>query len=241
MRPVKAYKNNEFLMSEEARSLRILSEYLEPQRRFTLNGVRNTLPFFGSARIKPGADSDGRDWYMEAALLAERLAQWTVATHPPEERFYICTGGGPGIMEAAHTGGARIDARLNIGLNISLPFEQHLNPYVETRQAFQFHYFFMRKFWLVRLARGAVFFPGGFGTLDELFELLTLTQTGKVERIPIVLYGRAFWDGLVNFQQLADRGLISPEDVGLFRVLDTVDEASDFLCERLKPLPPGAL
>ncbi|SEQ18380.1 hypothetical protein SAMN04488038_104210 [Solimonas aquatica] len=241
MRAVKAYKNNEFLMSEEARSVRILCEYLEPERRFRLNGVRNTLPFFGSARLKPGVGADGRDWYMEAARLAERVAQWTLDTHSAEDRFYICTGGGPGVMEAAHTGGARVDAKLNIGLNISLPFEQHLNPYVETRQAYQFHYFFMRKFWLVRLARGAVFFPGGFGTLDELFELLTLTQTGKVERIPIVLYGRAFWEGLVNFALLKERGLISPEDVELFHLCDSVDEAFALLQAGLQPLPPGAV
>ena len=238
MRPLKAYKNNEFLMSEEARGVRILCEYLEPVRRFDKTGIRNTVAFFGSARLKPGPDREGRDYYMETARLAELIAAWTRATHPLEERYYICTGGGPGVMEAAHAGGARVDSHLNIGLNISLPFEQHLNPYVEVSRAFQFHYFFMRKFWLVKLARGAVFFPGGFGTLDELFELLTLAQTGKVGRIPIILYGKEFWNGLVDFQRLADRGLISPGDVDLFRVCDTVDEAFAVLAQHLTPHPP---
>ncbi|WP_028006847.1 LOG family protein [Solimonas flava] len=237
MRPLKAYKNNEFLMSEEARGVRILCEYLEPDLRFRKTGVHNTVAFFGSARLKPGVGPDGRDWYMEVARLAERLAAWTMAQHTLQERFYICTGGGPGVMEAAHTGGARVDAHLNVGLNISLPFEQHLNPYVDVERAFQFHYFFMRKFWLVKLARGAVFFPGGFGTLDELFELLTLTQTGKVSRLPIILYGRAFWEGLIDFGSLAERGLISPDDLDLFRYCDDVDSAFAILRDELRPHP----
>ncbi len=238
MRPVKAYKNNEFLMSEEARGVRILCEYVEPERRFRKTGVRNTVAFFGSARVRPGVGANGRDWYTEAAALAEKLASWSGATHPVQERFYICTGGGPGIMEAAHSGGARTDSRLNVGLNISLPFEQHLNPYVDDARAYQFHYFFMRKFWLVKLARGAVFFPGGFGTLDELFELLTLTQTGKVASMPILLYGREFWKGLIDFSRLAERGLVSPEDLDLFRYCDDVDAAFTILRDELRPHPP---
>jgi uncharacterized protein (TIGR00730 family) len=236
--PVKAYKNNEFLMSEDARGIRILCEYAEPEHRFRRSGVRNTVAFFGSARLRPGHGSDGRDWYMEAARLAEKLAAWTLARHAKQERFYICTGGGPGIMEAGHVGAARVDQSLNVGLNISLPFEQVLNPQIDDEHAFQFHYFFMRKFWLVKLARGAVFFPGGFGTLDELFELLTLTQTGKEPRIPILLYGREFWEGLVDFRRLAERGLISPEDIELFRHCDDVDAAFDILSRELQPHPP---
>nr|WP_206370413.1 LOG family protein [Solimonas marina] len=225
-------------MSEEARAVRILCEYVEPDHRFRRTGVRNTVAFFGSARLQPGIGTDGHDWYAEAAALAERLADWTRERHPVAERFYVCTGGGPGIMEAAHCGGARVDPALNVGLNISLPFEQHLNPYVEDERAYQFHYFFMRKFWLVKLARGAIFFPGGFGTLDELFELLTLTQTGKVVNIPILLYGREFWEGLVDFERLAARGLISPEDTGLFRFVDDVDGAFAILSRELQPHPP---
>lgn len=238
MHPVKAYKNNEFLMSEAARGVRILCEYAEPERRFRQTGVRNTVAFFGSARVRAGIGVDGRDWYAETANLAEKLAAWTLAKHEPPERFFVCTGGGPGIMEAAHAGGARADSGLNVGLNISLPFEQQLNPYVDQAHAYQFHYFFMRKFWLVKLARGAVFFPGGFGTLDELFELLTLMQTGKVVNIPILLYGREFWEGLVDFSRLAERGLISPDDVSLFRYCDDVDSAFDILSTELQPHPP---
>jgi uncharacterized protein (TIGR00730 family) len=237
VQPVKAYKNHDFLMSEEGRGVRILCEYIEPDVRFARTGVRNTVAFFGSARVQPGPGSDGRDWYAEAAALAEKLAAWTYARHSVEERFYICTGGGPGIMEAAHAGGARVTPALNVGLNISLPFEQHLNPYVEDARAYQFHYFFMRKFWLVKLARGAVFFPGGFGTLDELFELLTLTQTGKVVNIPILLYGREFWKGLIDFRRLAERGLISREDDSLFRYVDDPASAFTILSQELQPHP----
>lgn len=234
----KAYKNPEFLMSEEARTVRILCEYLEPQARFLSLGLQNTVAFFGSARLQPGPDAQGRDYYAEAAALGERLAAWTLATHPPGERYHLCTGGGPGIMQAAHEGGARVDRGLNAGLNISLPFEQHLNPYVDDVRAFEFHYFFMRKFWLVKLARGAVFFPGGFGTLDELFELLTLTQTGRSQPMPIVLYGREFWDGVVDFRRLVARGLISPEDLDLFQVCDDVQGAFSLLAAQLRPHSP---
>ncbi|WP_028081559.1 LOG family protein [Solimonas soli] len=237
--PDKAYKNEQFLMSEEARGVRILCEYVEPEQRFRRTGVRNTVAFFGSARLRLGRGSDGRDWYAEAAQLAEKLARWTLETHTVQERFYVCTGGGPGIMEAAHVGGGRVDQGLNVGLNISLPFEpQRLNEHIDDAHAFQFHYFFMRKFWLVKLARGAVFFPGGFGTLDELFELLTLTQTHKVSRIPILLYGRSFWEGLIDFGRLVERGLISPEDVELFRYCDDADAAFELLRSELRPHPP---
>ncbi len=236
----KAYKNEAFLMSPEARALRILSEYMEPETRFRALKLHNTVMFLGSARLKPGPDANGRYYYTEAVMLAERMAAWTLATHAPAERYYVCTGGGPGIMQAAHEGGARVDSELNLGLNISLPFEQHLNPYVDDARAFEFHYFFMRKFWFVKIARGAVFFPGGFGTLDELFELLTLAQTGKAGPMPILLYGREFWDGLVDFGELAKRGLISPEDLNLLRVCDSTDEAFAHLQRELTPHPPEA-
>jgi len=236
----KAYKNEAFLMSPEARALRILSEYMEPETRFRALNLHNTVMFLGSARLKPGPDANGRDYYAEAIALAEKMAAWTLATHAPAERYYVCTGGGPGIMQAAHEGGARVDSELNLGLNISLPFEQHLNPYVDDARAFEFHYFFMRKFWFVKIARGAVFFPGGFGTLDELFELLTLAQTGKAGPMPILLYGREFWDGLVDFSELAKRGLISPEDLKLLRVCDSTDEAFAHLQRELVPHPPEA-
>lgn len=234
----KAYKNEAFMMSPEARAIRILCEYMEPELRFHREAVHNTVMFLGSARLRPGPDANGRDYYAEAAALAERVAAWTLSAHEPAQRYYVCTGGGPGIMQAAHEGGARINPALNVGLNISLPFEQHLNPYVEDARALEFHYFFMRKFWFVKLARGAVFFPGGFGTMDELFELLTLTQTGKAGPMPILLYGREFWEGLIDFGELAKRGLISPEDLNLTRICDSTEEAFAHLQRELVPHPP---
>jgi len=225
---VKAYKNTEFLMSEEARTVRILCEYLEPDRRFKALGARNAVIFFGSARIAQNPQT-GRDYYGLAAELAERIARWTTESHRDGDHYHICTGGGPGIMEAVHAGAARVDRRLNIGLNISLPFEQHINPHVEPALALEFHYFFMRKFWFLNLARAAVIFPGGFGTMDEVFELLTLIQTGKAERMPIVLFCSEFWETTINFRKLAEMQLISPEDLSLFRICDSVDEALAYL------------
>lgn len=232
---VKAYKNDVFLNSEEARPLRILAEYLEPESRFERLKVRNAVIFFGSARLRDRA-SLAPNYYAAAADLAERVARWTVDSHPEGDRFHIVTGGGPGIMEAAHAGAARVDRALNIGLNISLPFEQHGNPHVDDAMAVEFHYFFMRKFWFLNLARGAVIFPGGFGTLDELFELLTLTQTGKSAPMPILLYGGEFWRGLLDFDLFVERGLISPEDLHLFQIVEDVDEAFSILS---RSLPAG--
>lgn len=219
---LKAYDNSAFLHSDGARLLRIQSEYMEPDQRLQRQGIKHAVIFFGSARIQPG---DKPGYYAAAAGLAEKLAAWTTDAHAPEQRYHICTGGGPGIMQAAHEGAARVDIKLNLGLNISLPFEQHINPSLRMDQAFEFHYFFMRKFWFVNLAAAAVIFPGGFGTFDELFELLTLTQTGKSAPMPIVLYGKSFWNKAVNFRALADAGLISPEDLKLFKIVDSIDEA----------------
>ena len=236
MNLVKAYKNPDFLMSEEARGVRILCEYLEPKRRFEMEGVRNAIIFFGSARLRrvdPAVGEEGPDYYDLAAQLTERLANWTVANHADGHRYHIVSGGGPGIMEAVHEGAARVDRRLNIGLNISLPFEQHVNPHVEPSRALEFHYFFMRKFWFMNLAKAMVVFPGGFGTMDELFEVLTLTQTGKSRGMPTVLFGGEFWRQAVNFELLAQRGLIDREDLKLFAMFDDVDAAFAYLTERL--------
>lgn len=232
--PIKAFENPAFMLGEDARGIRILCEYQEPLLRFKQLQIRNTVMFLGSARLRPGPDANGRDYYAETAALAERVAQWTLATHPAACRYHICTGGGPGIMQAAHEGGSRVDSSLNVGLNIALPMEQHINPFVDDQRALEFHYFFMRKLWFVSLARGAVFFPGGFGTLDELFELLTLRQTGKAELMPILLYGREFWDGMVDFKQLAVRGLISPEDLDLVKICDDVETAFSLLRSELR-------
>lgn len=177
-----------------------------------LRGTTRAVSIFGSARIPAGDPV-----YEHAREIARRLGQ---------AGFTIITGGGPGIMEAAHVGAARVDIGLNIGFNISLPFEQHINPSVKADHAFEFHYFFMRKFWFVNLSAAAVIFPGGFGTLDELFELLTLTQTGKSAPMPIVLYGRKFWTGIINFKGLVEAGLISAGDLDLFKIVDSVEEAA---------------
>ncbi|MGH8456166.1 MAG: LOG family protein [Stenotrophobium sp.] len=231
---VKAYDSRAFLHSGDARALRILSEYMEPEQRLRRLNINNGVIFFGSARTQPGA----REGYYEAAAdLAERVARWTLRQHERAQRYYIVTGGGPGIMRAAHEGAARADRALNVGLNISLPFEQHLNPCVERNHAFEFHYFFMRKFWFLNLARAAVIFPGGFGTMDELFELMTLTQTGKSAPMPVILYGRAFWQRTVDFKALASGGLISPQDLELFRVVNSVDEACAVLGKGLAGSP----
>jgi uncharacterized protein (TIGR00730 family) len=236
MKLTKAYKNHAFLMSDEARSVRILSEYLEPQARLRRAGVHRGVIFFGSARVQPG-QGNGPDYFAAAADLAERLARWTLNKHDLEQRYFICTGGGPGIMEAAHEGAARVDRHLNVGFNISLPFEQNVNPHVEPDLAFEFHYFFMRKFWFMNLARGLVIFPGGFGTFDELFEVLTLRQTNKAPRMPIVMFGKEFWDETLNLQALARRGLISPEDLDLMRVTDDVEDAASYLTATLEQTP----
>jgi len=232
MKPLKAYKNPEFLMGEDARTVRILCEYLEPDTRFVRNGVRRAIIFFGSARTQP-KPPEGPDYYALAQDLAERIAAWTLKSHEVADRYYICCGGGPGIMEAAASGTARVDRKLNLGLNISLPFEQEGNQFVEPQNAFEFHYFFMRKFWFMKLAEAMVVFPGGFGTFDELFEMLTLVQTGKARPMPFVLFGREFWNETVNFQALARRGLISPGDLDLIHFADTVDEAFQHLTARL--------
>ena len=222
----KAYKNERFLADEEARPVRILCEYLEPRERLHKQGVKRAIVAFGSARIRPlAAGVQGRDFYREAAALAEQLARWTTAAHTEGERYHLVAGGGPGLMQAFHEGGARVDRRLNVGLGISLPFEQQGNPFMDDERGFEFHYFFMRKFWFMNLAKAVVIFPGGFGTLDELFEVLTLTQTGKSSRMPIVLFGKSFWSEVLNLEALARQGLISPGDLELFSIVDTVEAA----------------
>ena len=216
----RSYLNHEFLHSPEARTVRILCEYLDPEKRFHELGIHRGIILFGSARIP----SDQKV-YQDAVDLAAKIAAWTRDTHELADRYAIVTGGGPGIMQAAHQGAAQVDASLNVGLNITLPHEEQANPYVDPLRSITFHYFFMRKFWFMNLAKAAVIFPGGFGTMDEIFELLTLTQTGKCDRIPIVMYDSEFWHEVINFKAFARRGLISPKDLELFSYADTPDEA----------------
>jgi uncharacterized protein (TIGR00730 family) len=227
----KAYKNLDFLTSREARTVRMLAEYLEPQTRFQRLGVHRAVIFWGSARIGPEkvCPPTGRAYYESARELAGRLAQWTTSRHKKEDRYFICTGAGPCIMEAANRGAYEVNPALSMGLNISIPFEQSSNEFINPDLNLEFHYFFLRKFWFVNLAQALVIFPGGYGTMDELFELLTLMQTGKKSRIPILLFGKSFWEKVVNFRFLAEEGLISKEDLELFFMTDDLDEAFTYL------------
>jgi uncharacterized protein (TIGR00730 family) len=255
-----AYENKKFLNSPDGRILRILAEYQEPLSRFRRERIQDTIVFFGSARFhsrsqaeealqlldKPGsatpapeeeqerirrarADVEMARYYEDARKLAFLITQWTKTINQPRHRFVITTGGGPGIMEAANLGAAEAGGK-TIGLNINLPFEQMPNPYISPELNFEFHYFFMRKLWFAYLSKALVVFPGGFGTFDELFELLTLTQTEKLaKRICIVVYGKDYWDRVINFQALVDAGTISPKDLQLFHWANTPEEAFEYL------------
>ena len=244
-----AFLDPGFMASPEARTLRIMSEYIEPAKRFEEQDVRDTICFFGSARIRPRDEAEAQlreaeksgqgvdtarkrlemsRYYEETRELARRLTEWSKGLEGGR-RFVICTGGGPGIMEAANRGAA--DARgLNIGLNIALPFEQHANPYITRSLNFTFHYFFMRKFWFAYFAKAAVFMPGGFGTLDEMAEILTLCQTLKLKkRLPMVIYGNDFWRRFLDLNVLVEMGTISREDLDLLHRSDSVDDAFDYI------------
>ncbi len=223
-----AYMNEEFLNSPEARAIRILSEYLEPLGHFRRERLRDTVVFFGSARIR---ENDGplSRYYGEARTLARLLTEWSNQLVNSAHRFVVCSGGGPGIMEAANRGAHDAGGK-TVGLNIGLPFEQYPNPYITPELSFEFHYFFMRKFWFAYLAKALVVFPGGFGTMDELMELLTLTQTGKLaKKMTILLYGTSYWKEIVNFDALVKYGVISVEDLKLFEFVDDPQAAMESL------------
>ncbi len=229
--PPLAYQNDEFLESNEGRPLRILSEYLQPLHVFRRRSVHDTVVFFGSARLKE--DGPLGAYYAAARELARLVTTWSLGLESPTHRFVVCTGGGGGIMEAANRGAADAGGR-TMGLNIGLPHEQHPNPYITPELSFQFHYFFMRKLWFAHLARAIVAFPGGFGTLDELFEILTLRQTGKLDRrMLVLLYGSHYWSEIVNFPALVRHGMIAPGDRSLFHVVDTPAEALAMLQREL--------
>ena len=253
-KPLKAYLNHAFIKSRDARPLRILAEYLEPEQRFEEHDIRDTIVFFGSARIPSretalaaletakaaGGDLEaaelqlGMSRYYEATReLARRLTEWSKALEGTDRRFVICTGGGPGIMEAANRGAC--EARgLSVGLGISLPNEATGNPYITRELAFEFHYFFMRKFWFAYLSKAMVAMPGGFGTFDELFEVLTLMQTRKMTKHqPIVLFGTDYWDSVIDFDGLVRAGTIASADLDLIHRTDSVDGAFDFITREL--------
>ncbi len=236
LRARKAYDNQDFLNSRDARTVRILCEYLEPEKRLEDCEVSNTVVFFGSARLGPeGAAGERMEgYYWAAEELAFRLATWSKTMAKKEHMFHVCTGGGPGIMEAANRGARRAGAD-TIGYNISLPFEQHPNEFISEKLNFEFHYFFMRKLWFIYHAKAVIVFPGGFGTFDELFEILTLKQTKTLEKaeIPILLYDEIFWREMVNFEGLAERGLISHEDLNIFHYVSSPEEGFEYLKPRL--------
>jgi uncharacterized protein (TIGR00730 family) len=253
-RAIEAYRNESFLNSASARALRILSEYLEPQSRFEHYRVDDTIVFMGSARLVSREQAekeltaaeagegdltrarqrlDLSHYYEAARELARRFTEWSKQLNDEERRFVVCTGGGPGIMEAANRGAS--EARgMNVGLTISIPVEKFDNRYVTRELSFHFHYFFMRKFWFAYLAKAVIVFPGGFGTLDELFEILTLLQTHKIRKhLPVVLFGTGYWNEVINFDALIRHGTIDPQDVDLFHRTDSVDDAYEFITGRL--------
>ncbi len=248
-----AFLLEEFLGSLEARPLRILSEYLEPLRRFRDQHIQDTVVFFGSARVHSrqraerelarmrrrrgkGAGTAAAlekwrralEWsryYEDARTLARLLTVWSTTLPYARHRFVVCSGGGPGIMEAANRG-ARDGGGKSIGLNIELPHEQGLNAFVTPDLGFEFHYFFMRKFWFAYLAKALVIFPGGFGTLDELFEFLTLAQTRKLSRkLTIILYGPQYWRQLLDFQPMVDWEAIAPSDLDCVHFCESPEDA----------------
>ena len=251
-----AYENPQFLNSPDGRILRIMSEYVEPLSRFRREQIQDTVVFFGSARFlsladanqaaehsdRPGEESRRKRaaahvemarYYEDARRMAFLLSDWAMHIPARRRRFVVTTGGGPGIMEAANRGAREAGAK-TIGLNIRLPFEQYPNPYISPSLNFEFHYFFMRKFWFAYLAKALVIFPGGFGTLDELFEILTLAQTQKLaKKILVVIYGREYWKRLINFEAMVEAGTIASSDVELFRVVDTPDEGFEVLKDGL--------
>ena len=220
---VLAYHDRGFLDSDDGRPLRILSEYLQPLQAFQRERIHDTIVFFGSARLRE--DGPLGRYYAEARELARLVTAWSRSLPCDARRFVVCTGGGGGIMEAANRGATDAGGR-TIGLNIGLPHEQRPNPYITPGLGFEFHYFFMRKLWFAHLARAMVAFPGGLGTLDELTEILTLTQTGKLARpIPVVLYGRSYWTEVVDFDALVRHGMIAARDLELFQYADTPADA----------------
>jgi len=234
MKKSRFYYDKKFLGAKAGRPLRILSEYLAPLSAIQKNNVKDTIVFFGSARIQDKEDTTINKYYRKAKELSYKLTKWNMSNYKETNRFVITSGAGPGIMSAANQGATEAGGK-TIGLGISLPFEATNNKWVTKGLNFVFHYFFMRKFWFIYLTKGIVVWPGGFGTLDELFDVLTLLETKKVSRkIPIVLFGKDFWDGLIDWEKLVSNKLISKSDLDLFVILDTVDDTFDYLVRNME-------
>lgn len=251
------YFNEDFLGSPQGRSVRILSEYYGPLKKIKKNKIYDTIVFFGSARIKSRdeaedylkkLDTSSSDkekirakknlemsrYYEDARVLSYKLTKWSKNLKSKKSRYIITSGGGGGIMEAANRG-AKEAKGISIGLTISLPFEATSNDFISQDLDLKFHYFFMRKFWFIYLAKALVVWPGGFGTLDEVMELLTLIQTKKIKkRLPIVLFGSEFWNSVVNWNYLVECGTISEDDLDLFYISDNVEDAYNYIIKYIK-------
>jgi hypothetical protein len=256
-----AFLLREFLESDEARPIRILAEYHEPMRRFQDQQIQDTVVFFGSARVHSRQVAQSRlarvrsrrgkgvagtevtrwqravEWsryYEDAREVARLLTTWSMTLHSPPHRFVVCSGGGPGIMEAANRGAYEAGGK-SIGLNIELPYEQGQNRYVTPGLGFDFHYFFMRKFWFAYLAKALVIFPGGFGTMDELFEFLTLSQTQKLSRrLTVIMYGPEYWRQLLDFGPMVEWQAIDERDLRFLTFCDSPEVAFEHLKEHLE-------
>jgi uncharacterized protein (TIGR00730 family) len=239
----KAYKNLDFLNSKDARTVRILSEYLYPKAQLEEEKVTNTIVIFGSARAPSPEELSSKEersknlklaeYYEATRILSKRLTEWSKNLNQEDQKYVICSGGGPGIMVAANRGASEAEGK-NIALRISLPFENIPNPYVSPELDFEFHYFFTRKFWFSYLSKALIIMPGGFGTLDEFFEILTLIQTGKIKKsLPIVLFGKEYWNQLINFETLVEYGTINRKDLDLFFLTSSVDDAFEYITSSL--------
>jgi uncharacterized protein (TIGR00730 family) len=234
-----AYENPAFLHSPDGRIIRILAEYSEPLAHFRRERIQDTVVFFGSARFRSlkeattEAEVETARYCEDARRLAFLLTQWSVGLNHDRHRFVVTTGGGPGIMEAANRGAFEAGGK-SIGLNIQLPFEQTPNRYITPSLNLEFHYFFMRKYWFAYLAKALVVFPGGFGTIDEMFEILTLVQTNKLsKKITVLLYGSSYWKSVLDFDVLVEKGAVAARDRDLLQWVDTPEQAFELLKEGL--------
>lgn len=232
-----AFADEDFLNRPELRPVRLQLELLKFDMLLDKHDIESTIVLFGGARIPAPADKDGArtktlaelsHFYDEARAFSRLMTERSVASGNRD--YVICTGGGPGVMEAGNRGADEAGG-VSIGLNIVLPHEQAPNPYVTPELAFNFHYFAIRKMHFLMRARAICVFPGGFGTLDEMFESLTLIQTGRMDRVPFLLFGRDFWERIINWDALSEAGTISPEDLDLFRFVESADEAARVIDE----------